>query len=225
MLLLTKRAIVILLTMAMAIVLSVVLRPPKASTDQAHKIDLEIVIPKQAGEWSMDNSMRQVLPPPEVQESLNRIYSQTLSRTYINPKGQRVMLSIAYGDGFNKQLDVHRPEYCYPSQGFQVGSFKDEFVPASMGNIPVRRLVASQSSRNEPITYWITVSDVTLSNTWYRKIISRVNRWNGKADSGMLVRVSSIDNDEKAAYAVQEEFIRAFVLAIPDKSRNLIVSF
>mgnify|MGYP006871988586 CR=1 FL=1 len=38
-----------------------------------------------------------VLPAPDVQAALDRIYNQTVARTYVSAKGGSVMLSLAYG--------------------------------------------------------------------------------------------------------------------------------
>jgi EpsI family protein len=36
----------------------------------------------------------------------------------INPQGYRIMLSIAYGKNQSDALQLHKPEICYPAQGF-----------------------------------------------------------------------------------------------------------
>ena len=51
---------------------------------------------------------------------INKIYNQTLTRTYINPRGDRIMLSIAYGRDQSDALQMHKPELCYPAQGFRL---------------------------------------------------------------------------------------------------------
>lgn len=204
--------------------LAVALTPDVQNLDRGPKIDLETMIPNKLGEWEVDQSIAQILPPPDVQESLKKIYSQTLSRTYINAKGQRVMLSIAYGDGFDKQLDVHRPEFCYPAQGFEVGAFEDRGIESKFGKIPLRRLVARQGSRIEPISYWVTIGGKSVSSTLDRKIEKFKRGLTGQVDSGMLIRVSSIGPDAKAGYAVQDEFIRALVMGIPVERRKLVIN-
>lgn len=220
----SRRHLAIALAMLLTAGLSVVLSASSKAPRQAAKIDLEAIVPTHFAEWSSDQSSPLALPAPDVQESLQRIYSQTLMRTYVNTSGERIMLSIAYGDGLDKQLDVHRPEYCYPAQGFEVGAFKDLDMLSDYGGIPLRRLVARQGRRIEPISYWITIGGQSVSSTFLRKL-HRIRRGlTGQADSGMLVRVSSINPDERAAFALQEQFIRAFVQSLPDKHRQLVVN-
>ena len=50
------------------------------------------------------------------------------------------MLSMAYGDDQRGGLQAHRPEVCYPAQGFKLGKVEDGSLSTSFGNIEVRRL-------------------------------------------------------------------------------------
>ena len=92
---------------------AIALKPPENIVKTTFVENLETLVPVQFTEWSIDPNMAPLNLSPELQATLKKAYSQTLSRTYINAKKQRVMLSIAYGDGIEKQLDVHRPEICY----------------------------------------------------------------------------------------------------------------
>ena len=185
--------------------------------------DLEQIFPTQFGEWKVDTSVIPIEPSPDVKASLEKIYSQTLSRTYINGEGHRVMLSVAYGDGLDRQLDVHRPEYCYPAQGFTVSAYIDNVIQVMTENLPLRRLVATQGRRIEPISYWITIGDSAVSSTIERKLLKIRHGLTGQIGSGMLVRVSSIDNDDKRAYVKHDEFIRTMIAAMPAQHRAVIV--
>jgi EpsI family protein len=212
------------LAMLAAAGLTVMLKPQNDIYTHAQKVDLEAVIPQQLGEWKIDLSLPDIQPSGDVQASLKKIYSQTLSRTYINSKGYKIMLSIAYGDGFDKQLDVHRPEYCYKAQGFEVGDSKDQTFKSTLGNMPLRRLIAQQGGRIEPISYWITIGGETVSGTFNRKMLKIRRMLTGQVDSGMLIRVSSIDSDSIIAYRNQEDFINALVKNIPEKNRKLVIN-
>jgi EpsI family protein len=197
----------------------------KQHVEQGPVLNLEEVFPEQIGEWKIDTSLPIVLPPQDVQESLQKIYSQTLSRTYINSSGERVMLSIAYGNGLDKQLDVHRPEYCYRAQGFDVEGYRDQVIKSAYGDIPVRRLVATQGSRIEPISYWITIGGKSVSSTFERKLLKLRRVLTDQVDSGLLIRVSTIEPDLNAAYATQEGFINALVGSIQPQYKQFILNY
>jgi len=106
--------------MASSAALTLALTPTKKIADQQEKIDLELMIPSQFSEWKIDRSITPLQVDPETQNKLNRIYNQTLTRTYINLHGDRIMLSIAYGGDQGDNLAIHKPEVCYYSQGFEI---------------------------------------------------------------------------------------------------------
>ena len=59
---------------------------------------LEAVIPKQFGDWREDTSGAGGVVNPQQEQLLKQLYSQILTRTYVNPQGQRVVLSIGRDD-------------------------------------------------------------------------------------------------------------------------------
>jgi len=143
-----------------AAVAGTALRPTRLLAEQRPRLDLDAAIPAQFGDWHASNDAIPVQAAPEALADVDRIYSQVLSRTYVDKGGRRVMLSIAYGgDQRNDRIQAHRPEYCYAAQGFEVRRIRDEGLVTDGRSLPVRRLLAQRSSRREPITYWITVGD------------------------------------------------------------------
>ena len=71
---------------------------PKAKiADQEPKINLETMIPQQFGDWKVDETIVPLQVSPDLQAALDKVYNQTLTRTYVNSRDERIMLSIAYG--------------------------------------------------------------------------------------------------------------------------------
>jgi EpsI family protein len=209
------RNFILMLLMLVATGLALVLRPIHRIADDGPKINLETMIPEKFGDWQIDKTIIPVQVSPDVKQQLDKIYSQLLSRTYVNASGNRVMLSISYGGNQgNDEFQVHRPEYCYVAQGFELQSVLDDMLSTSMGKIAVRRLEAKQGRRNEPITYWVTVGDKVTLPGLSRKIAQLSYGLTGKVPDGMLVRVSSITNDRRSAYQLQDVFINDMLNAI-----------
>jgi len=202
---------------------AVALKPAENVIKTAAVENLETLIPAQFAEWSIDPNMVPLNLSPELEATLKKAYSETLSRTYINSKKQRIMLSVAYGDGIEKQLDVHRPEICYPAQGFEVSKHVDQVMNSAFGDIPLRRLVAWQGSRIEPISYWITIGDKAVSSSFERKMLKLRYGLTGQLGSGLLVRVSSIEQDKGQAYLNHDEFIRDLIDSIPQEKRKRLI--
>jgi EpsI family protein len=213
-------AIFIGLFMVSSAVMAVVLKPDERMAENLPPLSLEETIPEQFGDWHIDPSIVPVDPSPDVEARLDEIYSQTLARTYANSQGQRIMLSIAYGaDQSGDGNQVHRPEFCYTAQGFQLLSSEIGRLITDYGSLPVRRLLAKQGPRNEPITYWITIGDKATLPGFRRKINQLAYGLSGTVPDGMLVRVSSISSNTEAAYELHAEFVRDMLASMDPQSR------
>jgi EpsI family protein len=183
-------------------------KPTVYLSDKLPKIELEQLFPRQFGEWRVDTSVPVQLVSPDQQAVLNAIYSQTLSRVYVNTSGDRMMLSVAYGGDQSDATRAHRPEVCYPAQGFQIQrSQQAQLELAPDRSLKVRQLVARLGERIEPITYWTIVGDrVAISGT-EQKLAQLKYSTTGLIPDGMLVRVSSIDRNADRAFRLQQQFI------------------
>ena len=215
--------LVIGLCMFAAAGLALALKPTAKLIDTEAQINLETLIPDQFGDWKIDTSTTTLLVTPELQKVIDETYSQTLTRTYVNREGKRIMLSVAYGGTHGEGMQTHRPEVCYPAQGFQVvKATQPSLLSTKFGELPVKRLVAAQGSRNEPITYWVVVGDEQTQFGTRMKLAQMRYTLTGVIPDGMLVRVSSIDRDEKGAYADQNDFVRAMFASMSDTERARI---
>lgn len=196
--------------------------PTKFLADTVDKVDLEALFPKTFGEWRMDDRGPVQVVSPDQQALLNKIYNQTLSRLYVNRHGDRVMLSVAYGGDQSDGTRAHRPEVCYPAQGFQILSNQVGEVRLDTRAVPARKLVAQQGSRIEPITYWVTVGSKVALSGLEQKLAQLRYSVRGVVPDGMLVRVSTIDKDSAQAYRVQEEFLRELGKSLSADSRDRV---
>lgn len=217
------KAFVALMLMVVALAAAQAWRPTAHLADTRAKVDLESLFPKAFSGWTIDDRMPVQLVSPDTQAVLNKIYNQTLSRTYIGPDSTRIMLSVAYGGDQSDGTRAHRPEVCYPAQGFQIISSRD--AQLDIGNRPlrVRQLVSRMGGRVEPITYWITVGErVTLSGT-EQKLAQLSYSTRGVIPDGMLIRISSIDADTESAYRRQQAFLVEMIKRIRADQQPLVV--
>lgn len=204
--------------------MALALKPTTRVADTGPRVDLETLIPKTFGDWKTDATITPLIANPEQEALINKIYSQTLTRTYINSGGERIMLSIAYGGDQSDNMAVHKPEVCYPAQGFQI--LKSPTISSfstGEGSIPVKRLVATQGARVEPITYWTTVGDTVAVNGLKWKIQQLKYGLTGKIPDGLLFRISSIQADDAKAYQIQDKFTRDLLKALPPGGRQRII--
>ncbi|MGA7750528.1 MAG: exosortase-associated protein EpsI, B-type [Gallionella sp.] len=211
------------LLMVSSAALTMILKPSVDLADQQNQIDLENMIPRDFDDWKIDPTAVSFIIDPEVKAGISKLYSQTLSRVYINNLGERVMLSIAYGRDQRTDLQVHRPEVCYLSSGFDVGKLTKTFVDTTIARIPVMHLVAKKQTRIEPITYWIRMGD-SITRGWFEQKAATLNyELSGKVPDGLLFRVSTISNDEQDSYKIQQTFIMSLLQAVQSKDRHWLI--
>lgn len=197
-----------------------VTRPASKPAGTAPKYLLEDIVPVQFGDWKvLPDSGAQVVNP-QTKELLDKLYSQILTRTYVNSQGYRIMLSLAYGDDQRGDLQAHKPEVCYPAQGFALHSNEEAVVATPFGSIEARRLNTSHGQRKEPITYWFTVGDTAVKNRLQMRMVEIKLGLTGQIPDGLLFRVSSIDPEPQRAYQAHDTFVRDLLAQIPLRDRQ-----
>jgi EpsI family protein len=221
--LISFKHLVIGLCMFAAAGMALALKPTAKVADAGPKVDLEVLIPKTFGDWKIDETITPLIANPEQQALINKIYNQTLTRTYVNSRNERIMLSIAYGGDQSDSMAVHKPEVCYPGQGFQIIKNVSDTFSTVEGSIPVRRLVATQGQRIEPITYWTTVGDTVAISGLGRKLQQLKFGLTGKIPDGLLFRISSIQADDARAYQTQDAFARELLESMSPSGRERII--
>jgi EpsI family protein len=212
-------SIVLGVAMAGTSALTGALTPKQKVAAVQERFDLDAMIPKRFGGWTVDNTVVPLTPDETQKELIATLYDQTLARTYVNDAGQRVMLSIAYGGDQSKQLQLHLPEVCYVAQGFDMVEDHKAELATHYGSVPVKRLVARQNARNEPITYWVTIGDKAVMSGLGQKYQRFLYGLTGKIPDGMLVRVSTVEADEHSAYRVQDRFVNQMLDAMTPHDR------
>ena len=200
--------------------LTTAVTPTNKIADQRSTMNLETLIPSSFDDWSIDKSIIPLQVDPKAQAQLDKLYNQTLARTYVNSQGNRMMLSIAYGGDQSDQMELHKPEVCYLAQGFAIKKNIAGELPTQYGNLPSRRLLAVRGNRSEPITYWVTVGDKAVLAGINQKLQQIRYGLSGNVPDGMLVRVSTIGIDEDQSYQLHEAFIHDMLSSMGIHGRN-----
>jgi EpsI family protein len=202
-----RRAYVILAAMLAASTAAALVKPKTLVSAERKAISLESMVPKSFGDWTEASAGRAQVVNPQTQELLDRLYSEVLTRVYVHTSGYRVMLSIAYGSDQRGGLQAHKPEVCYPAQGFAVHRNEGGRLSTAQGEIPVRRLSTTLGARHEPLTYWFTVGDRVVEGKTQKRIVDLAFGLTGRVPDGLLFRVSSIDTEQSLAFRMQEQFV------------------
>lgn len=210
------RAVILAAVMAAIAGVAVALTPRTYMAELQGRVPLASIIPSGFGEWEVDRSVIPVPPSPDLQRVIDQTYDETLSVTYRDREGRRVMLSVAYGRNQHKGMNTHRPEVCYPAQGFRIESAAQSGVLRAVDrDIPVTRLVARADSRVEPITYWLLVGDRITQFGYAMRAVSIGYGLSGVIPDGVLFRVSSIDGNPANAYETHTRFVQQLLQSLP----------
>jgi EpsI family protein len=193
---------------------------PTTKVADTDAVSLERTVPRQFGDWREEPQRVMQVVNPQTQELLDKLYSQILTRVYINPSGYRIMLALAYGSDQRGALNAHKPEVCYPAQGFTLHRNETVDLATKYGAIPARRLVTSMRARHEPVTYWFTVGDRAVEGKLQKRLVELRFGLTGRIPDGMLFRVSSIDTDPARAFGQQEQFVQQLLEAVSPAERK-----
>ena len=215
----TQTAIFLAALMCCVSLAGVAARPREKAEDAGKAISLETMVPASFGGWTELPDQRSLIVNPETQQLLDKLYSQILSRTYVNKDGYRIMLSLAYGDDQRGGLQAHRPEVCYPAQGFTLSKVENGGLATGFGNIEVRRLTTRLGQRSEPVTYWLTVGNQVVWTAFEKRIAEIRLGLTGQIPDGLLFRISSIDTDSARAFDMQRKFAADLMGAVPPATR------
>lgn len=154
---------------------------------------------------------------------LDEIYSQTLSKTYVDSTGYRIMLSIAYGGDQSRDLQVHRPEVCYSAQGFKLSHQEKVSLQIGDTKVPAMRLQTQLGARVEPLTYWVRIGNKIVRGNLEQGFARLSYGIRGLIADGLLFRVSSIDPDPAKAYDKQERFASDLTKALMETDRPSLI--
>ena len=185
-------------------------RPPELS--------VEAMIPKQFGDWLEQPSGIVEVVDPQLQEQLDKDYSEIVNRYYVNAERYMIMLSVAYGSGPGP-LKLHKPETCYSGSGFTVLNTRSSRIETPFGTIPARRLLTSKGPREEPVTYWLTVGDMAVT-PWQSKLVELGHVLTGRVPDGLVFRISSIDRDLDRATQLQDQFVSQLLASVSSQQRK-----
>lgn len=217
-----RRALLLAVAMGATAGLAVFLKPPLVAGETS-RVDLDRIIPDRVGPWQIDRVAATFVRAADRHGAQTRLYDQVLERTFVNPQGQRIMLSVTYGARQSSDMQLHRPEVCYRAGGFEVGSRRSATLQLGARTLPVTQLRAAMPGRPEPITYWAVVGGQTSTNlapSLLEKLALTARRQ--RSDS-LLVRLSSIDNDTERAYAMQGEFAAELIRALEPVDRTRMI--
>lgn len=155
------------------------------------------MIPAKVGGWTSQKSAELVLPPAD--ETSDKLYQNLETRVYEGDGLPAVMFLCAYSNVQKNDVQVHRPEVCYPASGYPI--IKNIVYPITIGTqkINARFLIADRGGPKEMILYWTRVGDSFPVDWQSQRIDMAMANLAGAIPDGALFRVSMIWDEQSSA--------------------------
>lgn len=156
----------------------------------------------------------------------SKLYNQSVVRLYTNSatSSQRVQMLLAYGSRQTDNLQLHRPEVCYPAFGYTLLKNRPARTPLSrVTSIPTRHIVAETGLERQYITYWTRLGEHLPQNGGQQREARYLNAFQGLVPDGVLCRFTMVAEDELSAWRVLDGFIESLLLGIRPDRRGVLI--
>jgi len=118
-------------------------------------------------------------------------------------------------------LQVHRPEVCYPMSGYPI--IENRPVKVRIGNkgIPARYLTADRGALQEMILYWTRVGNSFPLNWAQQRIEMARANVGGVIPDGALLRFSTISEEGSNDYPLLTDFASKLATSLNPKMKDV----
>ncbi len=198
-------------------------RQPAGGAEGAARVMLDHVLPDRFAGWTLDREAAVYVRAADARGRQVGYFDQVLERSFLGGRDERIMLSVAYLGSQSSDMQLHRPEVCYRAAGFRIDDLVTGALELDGRAMPITRLLARMPGRPEPITYWSIVGgEATASQS--QGLSDRLRRaWRRVGRAGVLVRISSIDDEPARAWRLHERFAADMVRTLAPTDRELLL--
>ena len=185
---------------------------------------IEQIVPTTFDGWT-SRSVSDLVAPKEEDSLASRLYGETVGRVYSHAGSDgEIMMLLAYGNTQSDDLQLHRPEICYPAFGFAISHSSVMQLPLSGGGgLPVRQLVADAPDRRETIIYWSRLGEFLPLNKKEQQVDRLRTAMNGNVADGLLARFSVLGADADSAVDLMRRFIPSLLDAVAADARKVLI--
>lgn len=194
---------------------------PKRAFARLSEGQLEKAIPERIGAYRVQSTEGLILPPED--ELSKKLYDKVLTRIYVAPGLPPIMALFAYGSTQNLTLQLHRPDECYPMQGFALTPLAPTPIRMAGRTIPANFTTASRPERTEQVLFWSRVGDQFPPNRTQETLVVAKDNLRGWMPDGLLVRLSVIDDDRAAVLGQLRGFAQTLGESLPAAGRRVVM--
>lgn len=183
-------------------------RTPKVISQPISNTEFRAAMPSLVGTWRSRASAELVLPP---QDDSNKLYENLETRIYEANGLPAMMVLVAYSSVQQNDIQVHRPEVCYPASGFPIITSHPIRLKFGTRIVDAMELKADRGGVVERIIYWVRVGeDFPVSWARQRFSMAKANLEGGVPD-GVLFRVSALEPPGDDVSDMLLRFLHLFV--------------
>lgn len=194
---------------------------PRALASPIAEARFQRLIPSKVGGWTSRKSAELVLPAED--EGQDKLYENLETRIYEGNGLPAIMFLIAYSSVQRNDVQVHRPEVCYPAAGFPIVWTKPATIDAGNRKLLGRELLADRGGLNERIIYWVRVGEEFPIGWADQRLTMALSNARGVTPDGVLFRVSTIEEDPEHAASALRMFIKAFIATSSPSFRETVL--
>eukprot|EP01037_Dinobryon_pediforme_P011244 gene11244-11329_t len=222
---------------------SVLLRPTSTAPVLTDRW-IDAAVPQRLGPWQVAARDGLVTAPSD--ELSARLYDQILTRIYRVDRGwgagapepvteptaesasglarlPDVALLVAYGRGQDTDVQLHRPDACYPAQGFALSDPQALPIRFAGHIVPAQIVTARRDDLVQQVVYWTRIAGMfPPDSASERRVIVRENLA-GRMPDAVLVRISVDLPERTEAVAAVLGFIGRLSAMLPPDGRRLLV--
>jgi EpsI family protein len=193
---------------------------PRRQVSLQGPVKLEVSVPRTLGDWT-SHDVTDLIAPKVEGSLIDQLYNESVGRVYQQSStGLEIMMLLAHGNTQNNQLQLHRPEVCYPSFGYRIFRSTAMQLPLAGGVLlPARKIEAISPDRQENIIYWSRLGEYMPTDGAQQRLDRLTTAMRGYVADGLLARFSILGTDTPMAFSIVGRFISDLVRAVPSGAR------
>ena len=203
---------------------AIALKPRRKVSLMPPGAKLSKILPREFGGWASQDVSDSYAP--ETPDSLlARLYGETVGRIYRHKEtGTEIMMLMAHGDSQSNELQLHRPEVCYPAFGFAiVDSLPLQISIGRSVTLPGRRLIAQGGDNKQSVIYWTRLGEYFPIGVTEQRLDRLNTAMHHYIADGLLARFSMGGPDSALAFTAMGAFITELVLKVAAGSRAPLI--
>ncbi len=182
------------------------------------------VVPMRFGDWT-GRDVSDLTAPVKAGSLMSTLYGQLIQRVYEHgASGLQIMTLVVHGDTQSNELQLHRPEICYPAYGFDLKANRPirlQLAPAAA--LPARMLVCAAKERQENVVYWTRLGEF-LPVTGNEQRLDRLKTsFQGLVADGLMARFSTVGADADGSFQLIRGFAPELIRATRAQFRPALI--